>query len=96
MEELKETKVSTEAAQAAPQKVKKARKPLSRMKRVVIYFAVIVVILVMTNPTVIPFMPEFITGPVQEFMYSIFGNMKDVAEMVKLSSLRCLHFQKKH
>lgn len=84
MEELKETKVSTEAAQAAPQKVKKARKPLSRMKRVVIYFAVIVVILVMTNPTVIPFMPEFITGPVQEFMYSIFGNMKDVAEMVKL------------
>lgn len=87
MEEKKETVVSSEAAQAEKpkaEKIKKPRKPLTRIKRVAIYLAVIVVILVVTNPTVIPFMPDFITEPVQEFMYGIFGNMKGVADMVKL------------
>ena len=89
MEELKETKVSTEAAKpeekkAAKKKGFKFKKMEKRSMRVAIYLIAIVLILVLTNPTVIPFVPEFITGPVQEFMYSIFGNMNDVAEMVKL------------
>lgn len=92
MEELKETTVSKEAAQPQntqpekpkTEKVKQPRKPMNRGKRVAIYCAVIVVVLILTNPTVIPFMPEFITKPMQEFMYSIFGNMNGVAEMVKL------------
>ncbi len=80
MAELKEN-VTPET----PAKPPKEKKPMSaRMKRVIVYCVAIVLILVVTNPTVIPFMPEFITGPVQDFMYKIFGNMSDVAEMVKL------------
>lgn len=84
MEEKKETVVTEEKEQAKKPAPKKEKKQMTRMKRVAIYFAAIVAILVFTNPTVIPFMPEFITAPVQEFMYGIFGNMKDVADMVKL------------
>ena len=87
MEKLKENKVSTDAAQTEqpkPEKEKKPRKPLTRKKLVIVYLVAIVLILIVTNPTVIPFMPKFITGPVQEFMYGIFGNMKGVADMVKL------------
>ncbi len=82
MEELKE-KVAAEPEKKAA-KPAKERKPMSRGRRICIYLAAIVIILVVTNPTVIPFMPEFITAPVQELMYSIFGNMNGVAEMVKL------------
>lgn len=84
MEEVKETVVPTEPEKKETPKKPKEKKPMTRMKRVGIYLAAIVIILVFTNPTVIPFMPEFITAPVQEFMYDIFGNMNGVAEMVKL------------
>lgn len=83
MEELKENATPTEQKQE-PVKAPKEKKPMTRMKRIGIYLAAIVIILVVTNPTVIPFMPKFITEPVQDFMYDIFGNMNDVAEMVKL------------
>ena len=82
MEELKQNPATEEKKE--PPKPKKEKKPMTRMKRVGIYLAAIVIILVVTNPTVIPFMPKFITEPVQEFMYDVFGNMNDVAEMVKL------------
>ncbi len=86
MAELNE-KVTPEAENKAPQEKKapKEKKPMSaRVKRVIIYCVAIVLVLVVTNPTVIPFMPEFITEPVEDFMHGIFGNMSDVAEMVKL------------
>ena len=83
MEELKQTPKAPDEKKEAP-KAPKEKKPMTRMKRVGIYLAAIVIILVVTNPTVIPFMPKFITEPVQEFMYDIFGNMNDVADMVKL------------
>lgn len=90
MEELKEnvTPAETETKEA-PKEKKKLKLPkldgsMPRKKRVIIYLVAIVLILIVTNPTVIPFMPDFITAPVQEFMYGIFGNMNDVAEMVKL------------
>ncbi len=90
MEEVKTTPAAegekNENAQENKNKIKlpKLKKPATRKKRVAIYLVAIVLILIVTNPTVIPFMPDFITAPVQEFMYRIFGNMNDVAEMVKL------------
>jgi len=86
MEELKEKETAQEKQQPKPEKVKKEKKPLvlTRKKKIIIYLVAIVVVLIFTNPTVIPFLPDFITGPVQEFMYGIFGNMNEVAEMVKL------------
>ncbi len=81
MEELKETVAAEPEKKEAP---KKEKKPMTRKKRIIICLVAIVAILVLTNPTVIPFMPGFITGPVQEFMYGIFGNMNGVTEMVKL------------
>ncbi len=84
MEELKETVAAEPEKKAAP-KAPKEKKPLSqRTKRVAVFLAVILAILVLTNPTVVPFMPEAITRPVQNFMYDIFGNLGGVAEMVKL------------
>ncbi len=81
MEERKETVAAEPEKKEAP---KKEKKTMTRKKRIVICLVAIVAILVLTNPTVIPFMPDFITGPVQEFMYGIFGNMNGVTEMVKL------------
>lgn len=81
MEERKETVAAEPEKKEAP---KKEKKTMTRKKRIVICLVAIVAILVLTNPTVIPFMPGFITGPVQEFMYGIFGNMNGVTEMVKL------------
>ena len=84
MEELKETVTPAESEKKETPKPAKEKKPMTRLKRVGIYFAVIAVILAFTNPTVIPFLPKFLTEPIQAFMYGIFGNMNDVAEMVKL------------
>ena len=83
---MEEKNVATEVKEEKTEAPKpaKEKKPMTRLKRVGIYFAAIVIILVLTNPTVIPFMPKFVTEPVQDFMYDIFGNMNDVAEMVKL------------
>lgn len=91
MEEVKTTPIVTETETNDPTKETKAKKkhpkaklPATRKKRVILYLVAVVLILIVTNPTVIPFMPEFITAPVQEFIHGIFGNMNDVAEMVKL------------
>ena len=84
MEELKENVTPAEPEKKETPKPVKEKKPMTHLKRVGIYFAAIAIILVVTNPTVIPFMPKFITAPVQEFMYGLFGNMKGVADMVKL------------
>lgn len=62
---------------------KKEKKSMSRGKRIGIYLAAIVAILVVTNPTVIPFLPDKLTAPLQEMMYKWFGNMNGVANMVK-------------
>ncbi len=83
MEEMKET-VAAEPEKKEPAKTPKERKPLTRGKRIAIFLGVILLILVLTNPTVVPFMPEDITEPVQEFMYETFGNLGGVADMVKL------------
>ncbi len=80
MEELKENSIS----QSKNAKPVKEKKPMTRKKRIILYLVAIVVILVLTNPTVIPFLPSFITAPVQEFMYDIFGNTNSVAEMIRL------------
>lgn len=88
MEEVKTTPAAEgetkEPAKEKETKQPKRKAPASRKKRVAIYLVAIALILVVTNPTVIPFMPAFITTPVQEFVYSVFGNMNDVAQMVKL------------
>lgn len=82
MADLKE-KISAKNAENK-EKVKKEKTPMTRKKKIIVYLAIIVGILVVTNPTIIPFMPKSITAPVQSFITGIFGNMNGVAEMVKL------------
>ena len=82
MEEMKEKTTATQSEAQATPKSKTGAFP--RKKRVIVYLVAILVILLLTNPTVIPFMPESISAPVQEFMYKTFGNMNDVANMVTM------------
>ena len=82
MEEMKEKTTATQSEAQATPKSKTVAFP--RKKRVIVYLVAILVILLLTNPTVIPFMPESISAPVQEFMYKTFGNMNDVANMVTM------------
>ena len=82
MEEMKEKTTATQSEAQATPKAKTVAFP--RKKRVIVYLVAILVILLLTNPTVIPFMPESISAPVQEFMYKTFGNMNDVANMVTM------------
>ena len=83
--EEKTTVLPEQEQEPEKKETKKERKPLTRGKRIAIYLAAIVVILVVTNPTVIPFLPPQITAPLQEMMYAWFGNMNGVANMVKLN-----------
>lgn len=82
MADLKE-KLSAKKMEGA-KKVKKEKAPMTRKKKIIVYLVIIVGILVVTNPSVIPFMPASITAPMQNFVNGIFGNMSGVAKMVKL------------
>ncbi len=83
MEEVKEVQeVKTEEKKKVSAVSK--WKSLSRPARMGVYLGIIVMILVLTNPSVIPFMPDVITEPVQNFVNGIFGDMDDVARMIRL------------
>lgn len=84
MEEKKEKVNPSEPENKTTQTTKKEKIALTRKKRVLIYLAAILLILLLTNPSVVPFMPDAVSASVQQFMYKTFGNMNDVADMVTL------------
>ena len=85
MEELKENSNPSQPETKETQKSDKKKMEFPRKKRVIIYFVAVLVILLLTNPSVIPFMPESVAVPLQEFMTETFGDMNAVTEMIKLN-----------
>ena len=85
MEELKEKDNVPQTETKETQKPAKEKIALPRKKRVIIYLVAVLVILLLTNPSVIPFMPESVAAPMQEFMTGTFGDMNAVADMITLN-----------
>lgn len=59
--------------------------PETRKKRVAFYLVAIVVILVVTNPSLIPFLPASITGVLTGAMSELFGNVHQIATVISFS-----------
>ena len=85
MEELKEKASPSQPETKETQKSDKKKMEFPRKKRVIIYLVAVLVILLLTNPSVIPFMPESVAVPLQEFMTETFGDMNAVTEMITLN-----------
>ena len=86
MDKQTETAV-TEAPEKKEKKnpLKKFKLPETRKKRVAFYLVAIVVILVVTNPGLIPFLPESVSHVLTNAMSGLFGNVSQIASVISLS-----------
>ncbi|MGN0999135.1 MAG: mechanosensitive ion channel family protein [Faecousia sp.] len=86
MEKQKET-VSTEAPQKKEIKnpLKKFKLPQTRKKRVIFYLVAIVLILVVTNPGLIPFLPNSVSNTLTNAMSGLFGNVEQISKVISFS-----------
>lgn len=61
------------------------KKPKDRKIRVAIYLVAIVVILVVTNPSLIPFLPATVSGFLTEAMIGLFGNVTQISKVITIN-----------
>ena len=70
------------AAVQKTEKVKKTGKPISRKVRIIVSLCVVAFIVIVTNPGLLPFLPEELTSGMTAFMEDLFGDVGKLADMV--------------
>lgn len=83
-EEQKNVEVK-ETVQEAPKEEKKKGLPKSRRGRLIVYAVAVILIIFITNPATIPFLPDSVGGFLTHVMSNLLGDVTQIGDVIKIN-----------